>query len=325
MDLSIVIVNWHSRSYVAQALASLFRHHPGTEPEIIVVDGASYDGCDVMLAREFPAVKFIQSPTNVGFGRANNLGARQASRHNLLLLNPDTEFTGPVLPAMLEALDRLDRPGAVGCRLLNTDGSVQTSCVQSFPTVLNQLLDSDFLRDLFPRSSLWGIQPLFAPGPAPVEAEAISGACVLLRRTAFEDVGGFTNAYFMYGEDLDLSFKLRRHGYRNYHLPSLHLIHHGGGSSRRAASSFSTVMMRHSVHLFLRRNRGAASAAAYRTSTLLAALVRVVLIGPLLLFGDRVVRHGADSWRKWFAILRWSLGFTASASANPTRAAHPAA
>jgi GT2 family glycosyltransferase len=321
MDLSIIIVNWNSKEFVRRCLHSLERFCPAASPEIIVVDGASYDGCDAMLRAEFPRVVFVQSPTNVGFGRANNLGARHATRSNLLLLNPDTEFIENALTPMLEQLARLPRPGAVGCRLLNADRSVQTSCVQSFPTVLNQLLDSDFLRALFPRSSLWGMTPLFAPGPEAVAAEAISGACVLVQRTWFEAVGGFTDSYFMYGEDLDLSFKLQRAGRINYHLPATKLVHLGGGSSRQAASNFSTVMMRQSVLQFIRQHRGAASAAAFRTSTAVAAVTRLLLIGPLLLFGRRVVRHGPDSWRKWTAILRWALGLDASVRARAAKSA----
>jgi GT2 family glycosyltransferase len=249
----------------------------------------------------------VQSPTNIGFARANNLGARQTDRQNLLLLNPDTEFVENSLPAMLSILDRLPNPGAIGPRLLNSDGTQQTSCVQSFPTVLNQLLDSEFLRGLSPRSKLWGMKPLYDAGQEPGEAEAISGACMLVRRECFERVGGFTESYFMYGEDLDLCFKLRNSGLRNYHASAIPLIHFGGGSSKQAASNFSTVMMRESVYRFISSRRGPGSAAAYRITTFFSALIRLVLIIPLLLLGDRVVRHGSGSLRKWTAILKWSL------------------
>ncbi|HWA29267.1 MAG TPA: glycosyltransferase family 2 protein [Lacunisphaera sp.] len=323
MVLSIIIVNWNSQKFVRQCLASLAKYRPPVEFEAIVVDGASFDGCDAMLAREFPWVRYVQSPTNVGFGRANNLGARHATGRYLLLLNPDTEFIEDMISTMLGCMERLPQAGAVGCRLLNANHTLQTTSTQSYPTVLNQLLDSEFLRHLFPRSSLWGMQPLYAEGGQPVEAEAISGACVLLHRERFEAVGGFTDSYFMYGEDLDLSYKLNRAGYTNYHIPSARLVHFGGGSSKQAASNFSTVMMRESVHRFMRSNRGAFSALAYRVTTGASALARLVLIFPLMLFGDRIVRHGTGSLRKWKAVFKWSIGRPAQAAARSSSPANP--
>jgi len=280
------------------------------ETEIIVVDGASFDGCGEMLAREFPYVRFVQSMENVGFGRANNLGVRVATGAYLLLLNPDTQFFDRSLAIMLAAADQLPEAGALGCRLRNRDGSLQTSAVQAFPTVINQVLDSDFLRRCFPTSRLWGMAPLFASErSAPIAAEAISGACVLVRRSRFLQVGGFTEAYFMYGEDLDLSFKLSSAGYPSYLVPAAQVTHFGGGSTSKAASNFSTVMMRSSVHRFFTLNRGTVAAFAYRLTCAVSALARLLLILPLLLLGRRIVRHGFGSLRKWMAVLRWSLGF----------------
>jgi GT2 family glycosyltransferase len=323
MDLSIIIVNWNSKNYVRQCLRSLSKHHPTAELEIIVVDSGSFDGCDVMLAAEFPSVIYIQSPTNIGFARANNLGARHATGRHLLLLNPDTEFFEDSLSVMLACLERLPRAGALGCRLLNANHTLQTSCVQSYPTVLNQLLDSEYLRQMVPRSWLWGMQPLYNDSVDPIEAEAISGACVLLRRERFESVGGFTETYFMYGEDLDLSYKLHLAGYVNYHVPTTYLVHFGGGSSRQAASNFSTVMMRESVHRFMRLHRGRFSALSFRLTTSVAALARLLLILPLMLFGDRMVRHGSDSLRKWAAIFKWSLGLAVQAPGRPASRPNP--
>ena len=306
--VSIIIVNWNSKEYLRQCLLSLQRHCPRPDMEVIVVDGASFDGCGEMLAREFPSVIFIQSELNVGFAKANNLGARSARGENLLLLNPDTEFVEDSISVMLAAQAGQPAAGAIGCRLLNRDQSLQTSCVQAFPTALNQALDSEFLHKLFPRSSLWGMAPLHSGSDQPTPAEAISGACILVKRKFFEEVGGFTESYFMYGEDLDLCFKLTRAGHPSCYVPGTRLIHYGGGSTGQAVSNFSTVMMRVSVHQFIWKHHGPFSALAYRLSTAFSALVRLILICPLLLFGNRVVSHGQGSLRKWSAILRWSLG-----------------
>lgn len=304
--LSVIIVNWNSKDYLQKCLRSIERHCQRRDLEIIVVDGASYDGCGEMLAAEFPSVIFVQSTENIGFARANNLGAHSAKGDFLLLLNPDTEFIEDSISTMLDALNILPDAGAIGCRLLNADRSIQTTSILTFPTILNRTLDSEFLRRSFP--TLWGMGPLFSGKTEPAQVEAVSGACILVRRELFEKVGGFTESYFMYCEDVDLCFKLQSTGLKNYHLPTTTIVHFGGGSSSHSVSNFSTIMMRESWYQFLRTNRGLGIALSYRFCMLLSALSRMLCIGPLLLFGNRVIRHGPRSWCKWFAVLRWSLG-----------------
>lgn len=312
MKISIIIVNWNSADHVRRCLESLARQVRFPIHEIIVIDSGSRDGCGAMLAREFPAVRFLQSPDNLGFGRANNEAMRAATGTHLLLLNPDTEFIEDAVTALVAAARDVEAPGAIGGRLLQPDGAVQTSCVQALPTVWNQLLDAECLRRLTPRSEWWGTAALADGATGPVEVEAVSGACVLIERQRFEEVGGFTDSFFMYGEDLDLCHKLRAEGWRNYHVPTARIIHYGGGSSSRAPSGFSTVQMRAAVHHFFQLRRGSTAAWAYRMTTALAACGRLAAIGPLLPFGSRIVRHGVGSWRKWGAILGWSLGWVAT-------------
>jgi GT2 family glycosyltransferase len=318
LDLSIIIVNWNSKAYVRQCLSSLFKYCSNISMEVVVVDGASFDGCDEMLAREFPTVEFVQSKKNVGFAKANNLGVRHAKGRNLLFLNPDTELVENSIDVLMRHLATLPHVGAVGCKLLNSDHSVQASCIQSFPTVLNQILDSEFLRRRFPRSSLWGNAALLADGQWPSEVEVISGACILTKREVFERVGGFSKTYFMYGEDLDLCFKIKEAGFRSYYVPETSIIHHGGGSTQQSVSNFSAIMMRESVFRFLSNNRGVASAMLFRAAMIATSFVRMLLIIPLLVVSDnQVVRHGTGSLRKWKAILRWGCGLEPSARFSP--------
>lgn len=317
MKISLIIVNWNSSDHVRRCLASLGRHVRFPVHEVIVIDSGSRDGCGTMLAREFPSVRFLQSPENLGFGRANNAAVRCATGTHLLLLNPDTEFVDDAILQLVAAARDLESAGAIGCRLLQPDGAVQTSCVQALPTLWNQFLDADCLRRLAPRSMLWGTAALTEESAEPAEVEAVSGACVLIERQRFEEVGGFTDSFFMYGEDLDLCHKLRADGWRNYHVSAARIIHYGGGSSSRAPSGFSSVQMRVAVHHFFRLRRGRAAALAYRATTALAACCRLVAIGPLLPLGRRIVRHGTESWAKWGAILGWSLGLR---SPRPTSA-----
>jgi hypothetical protein len=305
-QVSIIIVNWNSSDYVKKCLQSIYRLTEGLQFEVIVVDSASYDGCGEMLAQEFPGVLFVQSPENVGFAKSNNLGARRAKGRDLLLLNPDTELRENSLRILADRLGSLSKAGAVGCRLANADGSLQTSCVQAFPTVLNQFLDSELFRGLFPRWSIWGTAPLHSSEPLP--AEAVSGACIMVKREVFDRVGGFSSHYFMYGEDLDLCFKIRRAGYGVYHVPETTIVHFGGGSTRQSVSNFSNVMMRESVYQFLQHNRGKFSAASYKAAMAAASVMRMILILPFLLVPRQRAAQPGLSLQKWLSIFRWSLG-----------------
>jgi GT2 family glycosyltransferase len=309
MDLSIIIINWNSNRFLRNCLSSIRKNAGDLDHEVWVVDNASYDGCGEMLRREFSDVRFIQSETNLGFAKANNLAATQAKGHLLLFLNPDTEVQPEAFRKMAGRLRADQNAGIVGARLLNTDGTLQTSCVQSFPTILNQVLDADILRKLTPRSRLWGMEALFAGGDAPHTVEAVSGAALMIKSGVFQLLDGFSPSYFMYGEDLDLCFRATQAGYQVLHVPDAGITHHGGGSSKSATSSFSVVMMRESVYRFLRKNRGAAYALGYRFGLMAAAFPRMLLsLPPMVMRWSTGGRGSNETLRKWVGILRWSLG-----------------
>ena len=303
--LSILIVNWNSKDYVRKCLGSLescvtIRH------QVIVVDGASFDGCGEMIAKEFPSVEFVQSPENVGFGRCNNLGAARAGGEYLLILNPDTEVTPGALEALLEVAEGGSGVGLVGARLLNTDGSLQTSCVQALPTPLNRALDSDFLRRRFPRSRLWGTYAAFSAWE-PVPVEAVSGACMLIHRETFASVGGFCPDYFMYAEDMHLCWDVAKLGKRIVYQPASAIIHHGGGASSGEFSRFSCIEMNRAIHQFIVSRQGKWAGLAYRWLIGISALIRLVLLAGVwtLSSGQRRNRR-STSIRRWWTTLRWA-------------------
>ncbi len=313
MDLSIIIVNWNSADYVKKCLSSLNANTTGVEHEIIVVDNGSYDSCEKMIAKDFPAVRFFQSKENRGFAQGNNFGAERAKGDYLLFLNPDTEAVNSAVSGMLTVIKNLPRTGVLGCKLLNSDMTTQTSCIQPFPTIVNQLLDARVLHRLFPRLSLWGIAPLFMDNKEPATVQVISGACMMIRKTVFEKVGGFSSEYFMYTEDIDLCYKVQRAGYSNYYTGAVSIIHHGGGSSQfRKESSFANVQMRESISKFLAKTRGKLYSTLYRGSMFLAGVIRLFII--LLVFIPCILagRYARckDSFNKWTKIVQWSLGNT---------------
>ena len=333
MVLSVIIVNWNSAGYLKGCLSSIYAETAGIDFEVLVVDNASYDGCAELLEREFPSVKFIQSKANCGFAAANNLGVAHSSGRVLLFLNPDTQVRGSALATMLSVFRAQPNAGIVGCRLLNGDLTLQASCVQAFPTVWNEFLDCEHLRKAFPKSRLWGNAVLYVRERGMFHVEAVSGACLMIRRDVFETVGRFNTRYFMYVEDRDLCYAARRTGYLAYFVNTAEVIHYGGTSSgARSENNFGVVMRCESLRKFMRYRRGRPYAVAYRSAVALSACCRLIALWLAAAIrgqmGAGAVLRGAI--RKWWAVLRWSLGlepwaraYTAPANRTATGAAPP--
>ena len=309
MDLSIIIVNWNSASFVRQCLSSVFQNTEGLSFEVIVIDSGSFDDCGAMINRDFPQVKFIQSSKRIGFAEANNLAFRHSIGRCVLFLNPDTELLGSAIGIMYEQVQKLPRAGAVGCRLLNSDRTIQTSCIQSFPTIANQVFDAEVLRKYFPRARLWGTAPLYAKSKDPIPVEGISGACLMTLRTVFEQVGGFSEDYFMYYEDMDFCLKVRKAGLKNYYVPRAEIVHHGGKSSRMH-TELASIMMAESAWRFFLKNHGRSSAAVFRFCLAAKAISRSCLLAfarPLAWPEPRRQRINS-AFRKWTCVARWAFG-----------------
>jgi len=308
MNLSVIIINWNSADYMRTCIGTLIEKTIGIDFEIIVIDNGSFDRCESMIRNEFPTVRFFQSVTNLGFGKANNYGSEKAAGDYLLFLNPDTELIDNALHGMLSIIKSLPAAGVLGCKLLNSDQSLQTSCVQPFPTVLNQVFDSDLVHQYVPvmsRHRMWQSDGI------PKKVQAISGACLMIKRKIFEEIGKFSPEYFMYTEDLDLCYKADRAGYSNYYTDAYSVIHHGGGSShKRKENSYANIQMRESVYKFLKKTRGGPYAEVYKKAMLINGIIRCLLLSiflaPSLLTGREA--KWKSSLRKWKGIIRWTLG-----------------
>jgi GT2 family glycosyltransferase len=308
-DLSIIIINWKSVAFLRKCLRSINANTRTIRFEVIVVDNASGDNCQEMIAREFPSVRYVQSDCNLGFARANNLGFQHSSGRNLLFLNPDTEVIASAIEGLAHILEKKPRAGIVGPKLLNSDGSVQTSCIRSFPSLISEVLDAELLHQRFPHSRLWGTRALFARENTPVAVDAVSGACLMIRRQVFEQIGLFTTSYFMYAEDVDLCLKARQAGWINLFVPNATVTHHGGQSSRSQDDGhFADIVLRESRLRFFRNRRGALYAASYRVATMTVALVRLGMLATWWTFAGPERGSAALSIRKWLRILRWALG-----------------
>ena len=309
--LSVVIVNWNSATFVRKCLSSLRKQKSELPIEVIVIDNGSRDGCAEMVASEFPEVAFIQGEANLGFAKANNLAFEHSRGELLLFLNPDTEVSEFAIERMVSEMRRLPDAGVIGARLLNSDSSVQTSCIHRFPTIGRIFLDSNFLRTLCPRWTVWGTRPLVDNPTGTAAVEAISGACQMIRREVFQRAGLYNTAYFMYAEDVDLCRKVLNLGLRNYYVGEAVVIHHGGQSSGSDHENGRVaVMMRDSWKKYFELHRGPTYAMMFRLAVALQAICRLALITPAWLLnhnGERG-RRLSLAGKKWNRVLRWAIG-----------------
>ncbi len=304
MKVSVIIVNWNSREYVANCLESLRASKSRATLQIIVVDAASFDGVAELLTAQFPEILFIQSTHNLGFGRSNNLAIPHINGDLVLLLNPDTVVSPEALDHLIHAFESSDLAGIIAPKLLNSDCTLQSSCVRALPTPLNRAFDSDWLRRLLPNLALFGTAQAFSSSRI-VEVEAVSGACMLMPKDLFIELQGFHPLYFMYGEDMDLCARTRKLGYKILHCPQATVIHHGGGSTGRQPKKTSVQMMRTSWYLYFALNSSASTATIYRTLQLLSAIIRI----PFLLIGSCFQRSKRSALLKWLWVLQWSLTY----------------
>jgi GT2 family glycosyltransferase len=310
MDLSIIIVNWNTKDVLLRCLDTIYASNPRMLFEVIVLDNASSDrSCDAVSSL-FPAAKLIQSATNLGFSRANNVGFANSRGAALLFLNPDTEVMPGAVDLLYAQLQSAVDVGLLGCTLLNADHSIQTSAIQRYPRILPLIIDSTWTRRKLPNSRLIGIKPLFSHSPELVDVEMISGACMLVRRNVFEQVGAFSTDYFMYGEDLDLCYRVKRAGWRVCYYAGAAVIHIGGQSSKRLEEQgLSLLQQRQSVLKFLTKTRGVGYASAYHVTLVSVAFMRLLLLSfcRLLPMSCEARKEIGYSTRKWRRILKWAL------------------
>ena len=232
MDLSIIIVNYNVRDYLAECLLSLLPACQGLQAETIVIDNASADGSVEMIRTRFPQVTLIANPENRGFAQAVNQGIRASSGELLVILNPDTLVQADTFTVMRDWLHNHPRCGMAGCTILNADGSFQLACRRKIPTPLSALAKLTGLSRLFPNSPRWGEYNMtWLPADQAAEVEAISGAFMMVRRSVADSVGLLDEQFFMYGEDLDWCLRIRQAGWTIDYVPATRIIHYKGASA----------------------------------------------------------------------------------------------
>lgn len=242
--LSIVIVNYNVRDYVAQCLMSVERAIEGIDAEVFVVDNHSKDGSCAYVRKMFPWVKLIESNHNLGFARGNNVALRRAVGEYVLLLNPDTIVGENVLRDAVRFMEEHPKAGGVGVRMYNDDGTVAPESRRALPSPMVAM------RKFMGFGSRYYMSHL--PWDSPQRIEIVSGAFCMMRHEALDKAGLLDEDFFMYGEDIDLSYRLLKAGYENWYLP-LDIIHYKGESTNKSSFRYVHVFY-NAMYIFFKKH-----------------------------------------------------------------------
>jgi GT2 family glycosyltransferase len=247
--LDVGIVAYRSRKLLRDCLTSLYEHRPARPMHVVVVDNDSRDGTVEML-REFPEVEVIEPGRNLGFAAATNLAVGRGSSHYFLALNPDTRIRAGVLDRLLGLMDERADVGICGCRLEREDGSFDHAARRAFPTPLGALAHFTSIgrRNGAPAALAQYRAPQVEQGPV----DAVSGAFMLVRRRALDEVGRFDEGYWLYMEDLDLCYRFAQAGWVTWYEPSVAVTHVKGGSSGRNRTLRVNAAFHYGMYRFYR-------------------------------------------------------------------------
>lgn len=255
MKLSVVIVSYNVKHYLIQCLDSLQRALDGVDAEIFVVDNHSKDGTADTIARKFSTIKLTASNHNNGFAKANNIALRQATGEYVLLLNPDTFVGETTIKECLGFMDTHPNAGGLGVQMLKSDGSKAMESRRGLPTPMTSFYKMCGLCARHPTDRRFGKYYMCdMPWDKPGRIEIISGAFFMARRSALMETGLLDEDFFMYGEDIDLSYRLLKHGYENWYLPAK-ILHYKGESTQKSSFRYVHVFYE-AMLIFFKKHYG---------------------------------------------------------------------
>lgn len=295
--MSIVLVCWNNWSYLDPCLQSLYDARLRCTFDVVVVDNGSTDGSQQMLREKYPAVKIVENGHNVGLSKASNQGIQATAGKYVLLLNNDTLVNQAALDGMVDYLDGHPEAGAVGGKLLNEDGSFQGGYAK-FSTLREEFLIATGLGDRF----LPGY-PSHYDADHPLAVGWLSSACLLIRRAALDQVGLLDESYFIYGDEADLQFRLKRAGWQVIYLPQATTIHFGGRSMNRWKRR---KMVYRGKMLFYMKNYGLWRALVLRVMFGAMSVLKAIVWSPIYLIPRWRERAGKELRSNW-DVLRLSL------------------
>lgn len=288
LKLSVIIVNYNVKYYLDQCIRSVLRafEEMNTPAEIIVVDNHSADGSVDYLEQRypqklFPMVRFVRSAHNLGFARANNIAIRQSRGEYVLLLNPDTIVGEDALKASVDFMDAHEDAGAVGVRMLGAQGRRAMESRRGLPTPMVSFFKMLGFCNRWPHHRLFGKYYMgYLPWDEPSQIEVVSGAYCMLRRKALDEVGLLDEDFFMYGEDIDLSYRVLKGGYHNYYLP-VDILHYKGESTQKSSFRYVHVFYEAMLIFFRKHYSGMTFLLSLPIKTAIYVKALMALVGML--------------------------------------------
>jgi GT2 family glycosyltransferase len=273
-QISVVIVSFNTAQMTLRCLESVRADLGGINAEVIVVDNGSTDGSAEAITAGAPWAKLIVSPRNLGFGGGNNLGLAQAKGENLLLINTDAFPQSGAILALMRYLNEHPKTAVVGPRLLNADGSMQQSCFR-FPTPLRSWMENLWISAAMKRHPSIDDYRFWAHD-AERSVDFVIGACILVRRSAYEQVGGFDERFFMYAEESDWMYRMHRAGWEINFTPTAVVTHLGGASGAGDKPKINRVFFE-SLDYYELKHHGFAGLLSLRMAMTIGCAIRAGL------------------------------------------------
>jgi len=242
MKLSVVIINYNVKHFLEQCLYSVFKAGQGISMEVYVVDNNSVDGSLQMVKEKFPMVSLIENKENKGFAKANNQAIQQSNGEFVLLLNPDTVVEENTFRQILDFMDSHSDAGGLGVKMVDGKGHFLPESKRGLPTPKVAFFKIFGFSALFPKSKTFGRYHLGYLDKNEIhEVDVLSGAFMLLRKSVLDKIGLLDESFFMYGEDIDLSYRIVQAGYKNYYFPKTRIIHYKGESTKKSSVNYVFV------------------------------------------------------------------------------------
>ena len=319
VDLSVIIVCHNDREFLLPCLEGVFSSRGNITWEVIVVDGASTDGAAHKVRELYPDVRMIEMEENLGYPRGNNIGMCSARGEYLLFLNPDTLIQSYTLQALIAAAQDHPEAGAIGCKILNPDGTLQPSCWH-FETLWQVIVTSFWLYKI----PLW--KHISDTGPRhqfdynkEQKPDIVHGSCLMVRSDLMQEVGGFDTRCFAYKEEADLCHRLAKLGYRSHYTPATSIIHYGAQSTSNYKTWFFIQLHKSSIFYF-QKHYGKGTAALVGTVMFLATGIRFAAYGLLTLGSFFQSQRLSARCQLFLETLGWYVGLVDHGESPPCRA-----
>ena len=309
VDISIIIVNWNLQDLLEQCLNSIYQNLHNINFEVFVVDNNSSDNSVEMIKRKFPTVTLVANKENIGFSRANNQAIRRSKGEYILLLNPDTIIVGNAIQNMLNHMRKNKKIGALGPKVVDSDNTIQPGCVREYPSILNEFcklmrFDRFFLNinnRLFSRSTIHKTK-----FNTKREVKVLSGSCMFLRSECVKEINGFDEQFFLYGEDVDLCYRIRQKGWLVYYLPEATVTHYAHRASEKSLEFSPFAVSCCSMYKYFKKNSSRVKAALYRIMVAFTSFFWIIIYTITFRFLRKRPLNKLNIYHDFFK-LRWAL------------------